>query len=162
MVEIRRLKEALLYKPETGKWRWIINISHCRVGSRAGHRRKRGYNIIRIDGKDYLSHRLAWFYMTGRWPKEQIDHINGDPSDNRWDNLREATGFQNHANSRKPITNTSGLKGVSWSKESKKWQAQIKSHCKSTHLGFFDSKEEAHAAYVTAAKVQHGAFANAG
>jgi hypothetical protein len=96
--------------------------------------------------------------MTGSWPKEQIDHINGDPLDNRWSNLREATQSQNNWNTRLSRNNTSGYKGVSWHKGERKWDATIMAYGKSHFLGRFKTKEEARDAYIDASKKLHGEF----
>ncbi len=99
--------------------------------------------------------------MTGAWP-DQIDHINGDRMDNRWANLRLATNSQNHANSKRYVTNRCGFKGVSWRSDKNKWSARIVRNYRAKNLGYFDSPEQAHEAYVRAAEVVHGEFARAG
>ena len=159
------VRSILHYDPETGDLRWKHRndkpgyVNSRWVGKIAGHSRKDGYSSIMIDGYLYLVHRLAWLYVTGKWPCEHIDHINLDPSDNCFSNLREATRSQNAANSHTPISNTSGVKGVSWFKASSKWMAQIENNGKHIHLGLFSTKEKAHAAYVKAAKEHFGEFA---
>lgn len=158
-----RLKSLLHYDPIIGRWTWRITRGRLApAGSNAGFRDKSGYVVIRVDRKLYRAHRLAWLYVTGKWPKDQIDHINGDRSDNRFRNLREATGFQNRANSRKRKDNTSGYKGVHWRQDANKWRARIHSNGKCVYLGYFSSKEGAHAAYISASKIYHGKFANSG
>lgn len=115
-------------------------------------------------GQTYLAHRLAWFYMTGAWPELQIDHKNRDRTDNRWENLRQATTSQNSHNAGMPCTNTSGVKGVSWSKQHRKWHAYLK--CKEVFgnrrltLGLFSELRDA-AHSVNEARIRyHGEFAN--
>lgn len=117
---------------------------------------KNGYRVIRIDDALYLAHRLAWFYVTGNWPANQIDHINGVRDDNRFSNLREATNLQN-AHNRKYNRNKSGFQGVR--KENSKWLAEIKINYKAVRLGLFNTPEEAHCAYLIA-KRQHHPFGN--
>ena len=112
---------------------------------------------IGIDGCSYFAHRLAWLYVTGGWPTEDIDHINGDGSDNRWCNLRAATRSQNLMNRR--VIGRHGLKGVEKQTHGHTWAARIKSGDKRIYLGNFQTKEEAHAAYVRAAERLHGEFA---
>lgn len=156
-----RLQELLHYDPETGVFTRLVSTNpRLKVGDIAGCIATRGYRSIMVEGKRYKSHRLAWFYVYGVWPTALIDHKNGVTGDNRIDNLREATGSQNKANQPAYITNTSGFKGVSWNKASKKWLTQIKHQGKLKHLGTFATPEEAHAAYCTAATQLNGEFAN--
>lgn len=163
LVSLERLKALLRYDPETGRWFWAIDRHHLRKkGDAAGCMDCAGYIIIKVDKTNFYTHRLAWLYMTGEWPRHQIDHIDRNRSNNRWSNLREATKAQNGANSRKPKNNTSGYKGVSWHKSDKKWHAQICSNGEHVNLGMYDSKEEAYAVYVKAAKALHGGFAFSG
>jgi HNH endonuclease/AP2 domain len=151
------LREILHYNPDTEIWTWRVLKGTAQAGDVAGSINKRGYTNIQIVGRLYQAHRLAFLYMTGKWPSDQIDHVNIKPSDNRWSNLREATNSQNQANKHAPSTNTSGYKGVSWHRGDKKWQARIgRNRC---HLGYFNTAEVAAAAYEQAAKVLHGEFA---
>jgi len=98
--------------------------------------------------------------MTGEWPKEEIDHINRIKDDNRWDNLREASRIDQMHNVGRLSTNTSGLKGVSWCRTTKRWQAHIKAAGKNYRLGRFDTPQLAHAAYCEAADRLHGIFSS--
>jgi hypothetical protein len=109
-----------------------------------------------------LAHRLAWMLYYGREAPGMIDHRNGDRQDNRIENLRIATHSQNGANARRHSRNTSGLKGASWMPKRGKWQASITVRNKQIGLGYFDTKEEAHAAYLIAAREHQGEFANGG
>lgn len=108
------------------------------------------------------AHRLAWFFMTGEWPILDIDHINGDRSDNRWSNLRLANDSQNGANKRRYKNNKSGFKGVIWDARHKRFKAQLKKDGKVLNLGRYHTAEEAHEAYCKAAATLHGDFANSG
>lgn len=156
------ITNILSYDPDTGIFSWATPRPRVRVGDKAGGIHKRsGYVMIEIDGKSYAAHRLAWFYMTGSMPKNQIDHINRVRSDNRFSNLREATNGQNRANT--VSSSRHGLKGVThkkWLKE-KPWEARITFEKKVRSLGCFATKEEAHAAYCKEAKRLHGDFFNA-
>jgi hypothetical protein len=131
----------------------------CRSpGDSAGITCPDGRRYVGIDGKRYAAHRLAWFYMTGKWPAE-IDHRNCDPLDNRFENLREATRSQNNANMRMRADNSSGKKGVSWDRERNSWKAQISVNGVHKLIGRFPSIEAAAAAYGEAAYKHFGEFA---
>ena len=149
------------YNPETGELRWRIGSRRRAAGSIAGTPAKSEKNrvIVGFQGKTYKAHTIIWAYQTGKWCDNQIDHINENPSDNRWNNLREATKSQNMMNISKIISNTSGYKGVGFHKKRKKWRAYIKADGKFYHLGLFETKEEAADAYQNAAKKLHGLFA---
>ena len=120
-----------------------------------------GYVRIRINGKSYRAHRLVFLVHHGYLPKE-IDHIDGNKSNNAIENLRPATHSQNAHNAGKRKDNTSGFKGVTWYKPAKKWLARIKFKGKQNHLGYFDTAEQAYAAYCQAANKLHKEFANFG
>ena len=149
----KRLRELLHYDPET------VRVALCvRVGDEAGGVHKTsGYRRIRVDGRTYQAHRLAWLYMTGAWPKDQIDHINGAEADNRWCNLRPAENSRNRANSVVQSNSNSGLKGVC--KSGRKWRAYITAGGKMRYQGRFNDPEEAALAAATAAYAVFGAFA---
>lgn len=154
--ELRRL---LSYDPVTGLFRWRVRGGSRRaIGDVAGCVRPDGYVVIGLNGTMYLAHRLAWLYETGVWPSDDIDHRDRDTGDNRFERLREATVSQNHCNLKRPVSDTSGFKGVTWHKHSQCWQAQIKIHGKSLYLGSFADPAVAHAAYVSASARVHGEF----
>lgn len=147
------LKELLHYDPETGVFTW----RKTRAGTPSG----RGYRRISLGNRLILEHQLAWLYMTGEWPNHPIDHVNRDGCDNRWSNLRRATGTQNNANRRSHSQNTIGLKGVGKDHSRKNpYRAQITVNRRQIHLGQFKTPEEAHAAYCRAAKLHFGEFAS--
>jgi hypothetical protein len=153
-----QVRQFLNYNPKTGEFTWkaLFGNSSKTIGSVAGTKSR--YVRIRLFYKFYLAHRLAYLYMTGVWPDEEIDHINGDGLDNRWSNLRPATHTQNMMNSRKRMKN--GLpKGVSRHKRSGKYQAHIRVNKESISLGLFTSTQTAHIAYALAAKKHFGDFA---
>lgn len=145
----KQLKDILHYCSETGVFVWISNISSVvKINSIAGHAftcatNNKKYHRIVIGGKNYLSHRLAWFYMTGEWPKDQIDHEDGNGLNNKWNNLREVTNAENARNQRKRCTNKSGVMGVYWNKTLSKWHAQIMFQGKKMHLGYFKKLSDA-------------------
>jgi hypothetical protein len=157
MITQEELKDLLTYNPETGIFNWIK-----RNGNIAGSTNVRGYVTISISDKDYLAHRLAWFYVKGANPINLIDHVNGVCDDNRIINLREASRSQNAWNQIISTRNTSGLKGVSWDKHRNKWKAQIQILRKVKHIGYFTDKNEAYQAYCKAADEYHKEFANHG
>ena len=161
MITAKRLQEALNYNSETGVFVWLIwrGYGAPAAGSIAGSFDAKGYLTIQIDGRHYKAHRLAVLYMTGEWPIHEVDHWNTDKADNRWKNIREATHAQNQMNRPRQRNNKSGFKGVSWDAQMKRWRAYIGSNSRHHHLGFFDTPEAAHAAYVTVAKNKFGKFA---
>lgn len=162
MLTAERLRELFRYDPATGSFTRLVAIGPhgChRAGRVCGSLTVTGYLEICIDRRRFLSHRLAWFYIHGRWPSHEIDHINGVRNDNRLANLREATHAQNLANIGIPKHNTSGLKGVCFDKSRGKWVAGINRKGTRINLGRFDTAEQAHAAYLAAAKVLHREFA---
>src|SRR5262249_1798675 len=117
-----------------------------------------GYWRIKIKGRNYYAHKLAWFYVTAKFPTFHLDHKNTIKCDNRFENLRPASRSLNGANRRKPRNNTSGFKGVStW--PSGRWFARIRYSGKLHHLGTFDDPAVAHVVYVEAAKRLFGEFA---
>lgn len=149
----------MAYDPETGLLTWLHSGPGIRAGMRAGAVDSEGYRVLTFDRKTYRAHRIIWYFVHGDWPTQQVDHVNGDRDDNRLCNLRLATPSQNMWNSCRPKNNTSGVKGVSWSEQYRKWQASIKVNRRSVALGSFDNKEEAAEAYQAAALIYHGEFA---
>jgi HNH endonuclease/AP2 domain len=148
-----RLRELLHYDQDTGGFRWWKREGNelC-LGNVAGCVR------IRILGRNYRAHQLAWLYVTGRWGRPMIDHRDGDPTNNRWSNLRRASASQNGANRGRSRHNSSGYKGVSL-RRSGRWEAYITKKRRRMHLGTFDTPEAAHDAYVAAARKLFGEFA---
>lgn len=134
-------------------------------GSIAGWACANGYLYVSVRNQKFLVHRVIWCMVNGKWPLCDLDHINGVRSDNRISNLRLASRSENLAN-RKLSRSTSGYKGVSWHKRARKWAAYIGSRSGPEmgreHLGLFDSAEEAHKAYLDAAKRRFGEFATSG
>lgn len=151
-----RLKELLLYDQETGVFTWRtgrgVTTKHGDVaGSIASH----GYRLITVDGKRYRAHRLAWLYVHGAWPEEEVDHINQKKDDNRIANLRHATHWENSQNRPMQANNKSGYRGVSKRKGRERWVAKIYTRGKCRLLGEFSSPEQANAAYQAAARELH-------
>lgn len=156
-----RLQELLNYDPSTGIFRWRVRRGgKASVGAEAG-KFTQGHRQIRIDGVLYYAHRLAWLWVTGEWPLNQIDHRNGEKADNRISKLRLATNTQNQYNVGPQRNNKSGFKGVAWHKGARKWVASIQHSGRSTHLGVFDDPVDAYEAYRRAAAATQGDFARA-
>lgn len=154
------LKYLLKYEPETGQFYWRNPQARCmNSGDQAGSVNGLGYIQITVSNKRYTTHRLAFLYMTGKMPMENVDHINHIKDDNRWVNLRESTGTQNQANTLLRKNNTSGYKGVTRDQNKRQWRAYINKNKKYLNLGQFDCKHEAAAAYNTAAIEVFGEFA---
>ena len=148
------LRSVLHYEPETGIFTWKVRTSRSvKVGDIAGCPGGGGYPQIRVQRRLHQAHRLAWLYVYGEWPEDQIDHINRIRTDNRISNLREVTNKQNNQNRSKPSNNTSGHPGVHWYKQRSKWQAQITHNQKQIHLGYFSILEEAISARKAAEKL---------
>ena len=148
------LRSVLHYDPESGIFTWKVRTSNrVKVGSVAGSQSGKGYLDISVCSRTHRAHRLAWLYVHGVWPEDQIDHINRIRTDNRISNLRDVTQKQNLQNAGKHSRNTSGHTGVIWDKHRSKWQARIAHNCKDIHLGSFASLEEAVAARKAAEKL---------
>jgi hypothetical protein len=159
MLTQKQLKELLSYDPDTGLFTWLVNRpAGVKAGDQAGHLNKKdGYWTIKVLGKQYAAHRLAWFYSYGHWPID-LDHKDRVRSNNSLLNLREATPTQNGKNTGMRPSNTSGFKGVTWNRKCGKWQAQAKLSGESHHLGLFDCAEMASRAYEEFCKAHHGEF----
>jgi hypothetical protein len=152
-----RVRELLDYDPNTGRFTWRAGPKSGTTAGSIGGR----YVQIMIGKKNYLAHRLAWLYARGSPPSDEIDHVNGNPRDNRIDNLRLASKSQNAQNQRRSTKNSSGFKGVSWSKQKQRWRAVIKVGSRSVHLGYFRDVAAAAEAYRAAADKYFGDFARA-
>jgi hypothetical protein len=157
LVTHEELLRALHYNPATGVFTWLVDRgSNLCQGQIAGSYGDRGYLTICINYRRYYGHRLAFFYMTGRWPNPEVDHEDLDKSNNRWSNLREATRPQNAANRSRQSNNTSGFIGVTKSRRG--WQAQIGHHGRCIYVGTFSSIEDAVRSRAAKALEIHGEF----
>jgi len=140
----KRLKELLYYDLDTGTFTWRMSRgNNTKSGATAGCLNNEGYIQIRVDDKSYRAARLAWLYMEGYFPENQIDHINRIRHDDRWINLRHVSHLCNMRNCNIAKNNTSGITGVCQHGDSKKWHAQIKIIDRRVFLGSFNSKIDA-------------------
>lgn len=145
MLTQERLKHLLWYAPSSGDFFWKNPPANgpANVGNRAGSENGSGYLRIRVDGKLYQSHRLAWLFCHGYFPENDLDHINRDRADNRLANLREVSRSCNLRNTGNSVSNTSGIKGVFWNKTEAKWYVSIYVGGLRRHLGCFEDITEA-------------------
>ena len=138
-----RVREVLRYTKSTGVFTWLVTRSHAVAGSRAGTITTQGYRQIGLDGGSYRASNLAWLYVTGSWPKHEIDHKDRDQSNDRWKNLRAATRKQNCENNGLRKDSSTGVRGVHLFKRTGRWTAYINHNGKRYHLGYFIKKADA-------------------
>jgi hypothetical protein len=155
-----QLREVLDYNPDTGIFRWKIKSSKSlSIGETAGCTRADGYVTIQYNAIPYLAHRLAWVYTHGELPSTSIiDHVDGNPSNNKLNNIRVCAPTQNQQNRRVNSNSISGFKGVSWVEERQKWKARTWLKRKYYFLGYFDTKEDAIKAHQSFCITYHGEF----
>ena len=157
---LEEVQKWLNYDSQTGLFTWRKSSGSKKAGSEAGGIDAFGYRRIRIGTVKYQAQRLAWLLATGEDPADfHVDHIDSNPANNAIANLRLATNAENACNRGAPANNTSGYKGVTWKKSKNRWNAQIMVDRKKKNLGYFNTAEEAHAAYCNAAEQLHGNFA---
>lgn len=155
-LSLARLREVLSYAPESGQFTWVKPTSNrVRAGSPAGVKSGHGYLRVSIDGVNYYAHRLAWMWLHGEMPSREIDHRDGNRSNNRPENLRQAEHRENAQNQKLRSTNKSGFHGVSWSEPHSKWVACIHVNGKKRHLGLFLDPTAASRAYLAAKSKVH-------
>ena len=137
MITQSELEEKIFYYPLTGNFIWRISIKGVEKGDIAGCFDDKGYRIIQIDNNQYKAHRLAWLYIKGYFPENDVDHIDQDKSNNKWENLREVSKQCNMRNRGITKNNTSGVTGVCWNKKGDKWCSYLKVSGKRIHLGYY-------------------------
>lgn len=144
-IMLELFKHYMYYDPETGHFHSTgVKYSGKMKGDRLGSRHKtKGYRYLTLKGKTYREHRVAFLFMTGSWPRMQVDHINGIEDDNRWCNLRDVEPVINSENRGVWSTNTSGYRGVVWNKRVGKWQVLCRYRGKQLYMGLYDEIEEA-------------------
>lgn len=166
MLTSDHLKELLHYDPDTGVFTWLKDriagkgngYVRTPAGTVADAPHPDGYRQIKIEGVRYLSHRLAFFYMTGEWPTDDVDHIDLNRTNNRWENIRPATRSQNKFNTLVRADSKTGVKGVSF--HHGKYRAMIMVEGERINLGIYDGVGEAAMSYALAAQELHGEYAN--
>lgn len=152
-----QLAKLVHYNPLTGTLTWRRRVhSRAAQGDECGHVNSHGYRCLRIEGRRYLSHRVAWCITHGMWPDALIDHINGNPLDNRLENLRCADDSENVWNSKRSKANLSGVKGVGWNRKAGQWLARVTKRRRLVFWGYFSDLNEAKAAVEAARKQAHG------
>jgi len=154
MLTAARLRELFHYDPDTGKFTSRIDRRRCPAGTEVNGVNAQGYVQVVIDCRHYFGHRLAWLHVFGEWPRQTIDHINGNRADNRIANLRDVPHKTNTQNRRAAQPNTeSGLLGVRRNK--RRWYSNIIVDGVGHYLGTFDTPQEAHEAYLAAKRRLH-------
>jgi len=143
MLSQASLKKILFYDFKTGRFIWKVNRKGVKKGTTAGYVCAHGYRKIMIERKKYKASRLAFLYMTGKFPRKEVDHRNRIKEDDAWDNLRDVSHSINGRNISLRIDNSSGTTGVSWSKYFKKWHTRITIENRHIFLGYFKDKSEA-------------------
>lgn len=155
-MDVKTLKSLIRYDAKTGEFERLSKSSH---NAKSGTVNVHGYRVISLNNKQYYAHRLAWLYVFGEMPKGQIDHINGNRSDNRLDNLRDVSVSTNQQNLRKAQKNSkTGFLGVMYMGEKrrgKKYSSAVHHKGKRHNLGYFETPEEAHKAYLIAKRKIH-------
>jgi hypothetical protein len=161
ILTFEEIDQLLRYEPETGHLFWRVDRGRgsngAKAGDQAGGVANHGYVQINTRIGRVLAHRLAWLLTHRVMPEVEIDHVNGNRTDNRIKNLRTATRAQNSQNMQMHSDNQTGFKGVH--KRNRRFRAEIMSGGKKTHLGYFATAQEAHRAYCEAAREYHGKFA---
>jgi HNH endonuclease len=156
MLTQEALKNKLTYDPETGFFTWLSS------GKKAGNLGQNGYNYVRVNYILYLASRLAHLYMLGVWPSQEIDHIDRNPSNDSWKNLRAASYTENKWNRKRSMKTKSGFKGVFSDSRNRTnpWYARITVNRKLLFLGGFKDPAEAARVYDKAAQQYFGEFAS--
>lgn len=167
LLTLTRLREVLDYDPQTGVFVWTAPNpkSRYKAGTIAGTTKfvseHLSYVMICIDQNTYPAHRLAWLYVSGEWPRDVVDHINGDGLNNTIANLRQATRSQNQCNRRVSKNNKSGASGVHPEKRTGKWTAEIFCQKRKFFLGTFSTFEAALSARQQAENTKFAEFRRA-
>lgn len=159
-LSMETLKHRLLYNPETGVFTRNCLMAGSSIGSVCGTLKPSGYVIVRVDGRLYRAHRLAWFYQYGEWPDGDVDHINRNRSDNRIANLRQSNRSENLCNSSIRSDNTSGVKGVHFNRINKTYTVKVQKSGAIFEKHGVKTLEGAASVAKCARLSMHGAFVN--
>lgn len=161
-IPLEELRKILDYDKDTGVFTRKQSSHRNYVGKRAGTLHHTGYRFIRLSGKVYAEHRLAWLYVHGEILGDVIDHIDGNKSNNKISNLRCATRSDNNCNALRRKDNSSGIKGINWHKVTNKWMCRVQHDGDRVILGYFNSIEEANEVLIEYRETVHGEFTNHG
>lgn len=156
-----RLKELLRYDPDTGFFTWLVSRGGAKAGDTIRFVGNSGYLRTMIDGSNYLVHRLVFLYTTGMFPSMEIDHIDGDKTNNKWENLRHVNRVENTRNKRLSDRSLSGVHGVLWRADQQAWRVTITIYYKDIPLGHYKNIFDAAAARKSA-ELKYGYHANHG
>ena len=154
-----RLKQVVSFEPTTGIFIRILKAKRAVVGKELGYKKSNGYIALSIDGQKYFAHRIAWLYVYGEFPKHDIDHIDGDRTNNKIKNLRDVSRTENLQNLKiaKSHNKSTGVLGA-YLHNCGKFMSRIKVNKKDVYLGLFDTVEQAQQAYLTAKQQFHKGY----
>lgn len=164
MLTADRLRELVDFDPGTGVFTQRIVYEGQRARWKAGRvsgsiSKQSGYLTLRVDGKNFQAHRLAWLHVHGTWPTAEIDHRDGDRRNNCMSNLRDVSRRENAGNmQRVRADSATGVQGVSPYKKTGRFQAQVRHNGRCHYLGTYDTVEQARAVYVDAKAKLHVAW----
>lgn len=157
MISAEQAREWYDYNPDSGVFTRRVQRKSRPAGSVLAGTLNHGYLRVMVAGRSYSLHRLAFLWMTGHWPSADVDHIDGDRTNNRWANLRDVDRSTNLQNTRaaKSHNKSTGILGAYFHKKTGRYTSRIRSCGRNVHLGMFSTPQEAHAAYVAAKRQLH-------
>ena len=152
-----RLRSLVHYSETLGLFTRLVDVRKYKAGTAAKGTLSHGYVRVSVGGRSYAAHRLAWLWMTGNWPKQDIDHIDGDRANNRWANLRDVSRSMNLENMHqaKSHNKSTGLLGAHLHPQTGNYTSRIQVRGKDVYLGSFATPEAAHTAYIAAKRIHH-------
>lgn len=152
----QQLMAEVHYDLESGRFTRLTARGGAKVGDECGYINALGYRYLSVGNREYQAHRLAWLWVHGEWPRQVIDHMNGNRADNRIVNLRDVSRLANQRNCKTHVSNTSGHRGVYWHKPTNNWTAMVFHKTKCISLGYFATKEAAIEARLAAEREHYG------